>query len=73
MLVAAGRRRTLRLVEALRSLGYALGGEAAARLAARLGMRISGPTVRELRRAGYPPLSSVPVVIGIDSSCKSRV
>ena len=52
-LVAAGRRRTLRLVEALLSLGYALGGEAAARLAARLGLPISGPTVlRELRRAG---------------------
>jgi transposase len=51
-LVAAGQRRTLRLVEAVRSLGYALGGEAAARLAARLGMRVSGPTVlRDLRRA----------------------
>jgi transposase len=72
-LVAAGRRRTLRLVEALLSLGYALGGEAAARLAARLGMRISGPTVlRELRRAGCPPLSSVPVVIGIDDWALAR-
>lgn len=36
-LVAAGQRRMQRLVEAVRSLGYALGGEAAARLAARFG------------------------------------
>jgi transposase len=72
-LVSAGRRRTLRLVEALRSLGYALGGEAAARLAARLGMRISGPTVlRELRRAGCSPPASVPVVIGIDDWALAR-
>ena len=66
-LVAAGQRRTLRLVEAVRSLGYALGGEAAVRLAARLGMRVSGPTVlRDLRRAGCPPSTTVPVIIGID-------
>ena len=72
-LAAAGRRRTLRLVEALLSLGYALGGEAAARLAARLGMRISGPTVlRALRRAGCAPLTSVPVVIGIDDWALAR-
>ena len=52
-LAATGRRRTTRLTEALRALGYALGGQAAARLAACLGMRINGPTVlRELRRAG---------------------
>lgn len=72
-LVAAGQRRTLRLVEAVRSLGYALGGEAAARLAARLGMRISGPTVlRDLRRAGCPPPAAVPVVIGIDDWALAR-
>lgn len=72
-LVAAGQRRTLRLVEAVRSLGYALGGEAAARLAARLGMRISGPTVlRDLRRAGCPPPTAVPVVIGIDDWAMAR-
>ena len=43
-LAATDRRRTLRLAEELRSLGYALGGEAAARLAARPGICISGPT-----------------------------
>ena len=59
--------------EALRSLGYALGGEAAARLAARLGMRISGPTVlRELRRAGCLLPAAAPVVIGIDDWAIAR-
>jgi transposase len=72
-LVAAGQRRTLRLVEAVRSLGYALGGEAAARLGARLGMRVSGPTVlRDLRRAGCAPPATVPVVIGIDDWALAR-
>jgi hypothetical protein len=72
-LVAAGQRRTLRLVETVRSLGYALGGEAAARLAARLGVRISGPTVlRDLRRGGCPPPATVPVVIGIDDWALAR-
>ncbi|MDZ5460914.1 ISL3 family transposase [Azohydromonas lata] len=72
-LVAAGQRRTQRLVEAVRSLGYALGGEAAARLAARLGMRISGPAVlRDLRRAGCPPPATIPVVIGIDDWAPAR-
>ena len=44
-----------------------LGGSAAARLAARLGMSTSGDTVlRELRRAGCPAPATPPVVIGID-------
>ncbi len=61
-LVAAGQRRTLRLVEAVRSLGYALGGEAAARLAGRLGellqtgfdgaMRPGGVRLQPIRHAG---------------------
>jgi transposase len=72
-LMAAGQRRTQRLVEAVRSLGYALGGEAVARLAARLGMRISGPTVlRDLGRAGCPPPAKIPVVIGIDDWALAR-
>jgi DNA-binding NarL/FixJ family response regulator len=66
-LAAPSQRRTQRLSEALRSLGYALGGSAAARLAARLGMTVSGDTVlRELRRAGCPALAAPPVVVGID-------
>ena len=66
-LAASSQRRTLRLNESLRSLGYALGGSAAARLAAKLGMSISDDTVlRELRRAGCPAPTTLPVVIGID-------
>ena len=52
--------------EALCSLDYALGGSAAARLAARLGMTVSGDTIlRVLRRAGCPAPAAPPVVIGI--------
>jgi len=66
-LAAPNQRRTQRLNESLRSLGYALGGAAAARLAARLGMGTSDDTMlRELRRAGCPALQTPPVVIGID-------
>lgn len=66
-LVARSQRRTQRLNESLRSLGYALGGAAAARLAVRLGMSTSGDTVvRELRRAGCPVPATPPVVVGID-------
>ena len=72
-LAASGQRRTLRLGEALRSLGYALGGAAAARLAGRLGMPVSGDAVlRGLRRAGCAPLPAVPVVIGIDDWALAR-
>ena len=71
-LAASGRRRTLRLAEALRSLGYALGGQAGARLATRLGIHISGPTVlRELRRAGCPT-PAAPAVVGIDDWALAR-
>lgn len=70
---STGHRRTRGFNEALRSLGYALGGAAAARLAARLGMRISDDTVlRELRRAGCQPPETAPVVVGIDDWAMAR-
>src|SRR6202521_896735 len=66
-LAAPSQRRTQRLNESLRSLRHALGGSAAARLAARLGMSTSGDTVlRELRRAGCPAPATSAVVIAID-------
>ena len=66
-LAAARQHRTLRLMQAVRTLGYALGGQAAARLGGKLGMPVSGPTVlRALRRAGCPPPQASAVVVGID-------
>ncbi len=60
-------RRTLRMEQALRWLGLALGGEAGARTAQRLGLAVRGDTVlRHLRRM---PLTQTPVsprVLGMD-------
>jgi transposase len=59
-------RRTLRLNEALQLIGLALGGEAGARLASRLGMTVSGDTLlRRIRQvtAADPP---APRVLGVD-------
>jgi transposase len=59
-------RRTTRLTEALQLMGLALGGEAGARLAARLGMAVSGDTLlRRIRQltAADPP---APRVLGVD-------
>ena len=54
-------------------LGYALGGAAAARLAACLGVRTSRYTVlRELRQAGCPEPAAAPVVGGIDDWALAR-
>ena len=72
-LAVARRHRTLRLMERVRALGYALGGQAAARLGGKLGMPVSGPTIlRELRRAGCAPADDVPVVVGIDDWAITR-
>jgi transposase len=62
-------RRTLRMAQALRWLGLALGGEAGARTAQRLGLVVSGDTLlRHLRRMSVEqklaPVS--PRVLGID-------
>jgi transposase len=59
-------RRTTRLNEALQEISLALGGEAGARLAARLGMAVSGDTllrqIRQLTAADGP----TPRVLGVD-------
>jgi len=62
-------RRTLRMEQSLRWLGLALGGEAGARTAQRLGLAVSGDTVlRHLRRmARTQQLAPVsPRVLGMD-------
>lgn len=66
---ATHARRTQRMQEALCWLGLALGGEAGARTAQRLGLMVSGDTLlRHLRRMGRAQ-KSVPIaprVLGID-------
>ena len=59
-------RRTTRLNEALQSVGLALGGEAGAHLATRLGMAVSGDTL--LRRIRQFTVSDKPAprVLGVD-------
>jgi transposase len=67
------QRRTNRLTEALCQIGYSLGGAAAGRLAAHLGIGVSGDTVlRILRRRGCPPSLQPPVVVGIDDWAITR-
>jgi len=62
-------RRTLRMAEALRWLGLALGGEAGSRTALRLGLVVSGDILlRHLRcmSVEQKPASVSPRVLGID-------
>jgi transposase len=64
--VAAYGRRTLRLQEVLHQLGGALGGQAGARMARRLGMALSpDQLLRSLRRVSNPPRQG-PRVLGVD-------
>jgi transposase len=60
-------RRTLRATKALNWITLALGGQAGARLAARLGLMASGSTLlRQVRRRKQPCTVSAPRVLGID-------
>ncbi len=60
-------RRTLRATEALNWITLALGGQAGARLARRLGLLASGSTLlRQVRRRPQRTLTSAPRVLGID-------
>ena len=63
---AVKARRTVRLREAQRHIGLALGGEPGARLARRLAMPVSGATLLRLIRAiGLEPPAG-PRVLGVD-------
>jgi transposase len=64
--VAPWARRTLRLVQHLSALGLALGGQAGARLAARLQWRTSSDTLLRLVQAAPVPAAPAPQVIGVD-------
>ena len=59
-------RRTLRLAQRFLAYGLACGGEAGARLAARLGLCISPDTLLRLVQAAPTPAPSAPQSIGVD-------
>jgi transposase len=59
-------RRTLRLAQRLLASGLALGGEAGARLAARLGLATSPATLLRLVQVASAPASSAPRILGVD-------
>jgi transposase len=65
-LVAVSTRRTCRLVAALRAIGIALGGNAGARLAARLRLPTSPATLLRLVRTAPVLARPVPQAIGVD-------
>jgi transposase len=65
-LVAVSARRTCRLVAALQAIGLALGGNAGARLAARLRLPTSPAALLRLVRAALVPHTPVLQAIGVD-------
>ncbi|MFO1349915.1 MAG: ISL3 family transposase [Gammaproteobacteria bacterium] len=62
----AYQRRTVRLQATLQRFGFALGGEAGARLAERLGMAVSADTLLRAIRRFVPPAAGTLRAIGID-------
>src|SRR5262245_13586734 len=70
--VAPYARRTLRLNEALRLIGLAVGGEAGARLAAALGMSVSPDTRIQRIRQTRLPTPPAPKIIGVDDWAKHK-
>jgi transposase len=59
-------RQSLRLGQVLMALGYALGGEAAARLARDLAIVTSPDSMLRRLRRGHPPAFAAPRVLGVD-------
>jgi transposase len=59
-------RKTMRLVKALQAIGIALGGQAGARLAARLRLPTSASTLLRLVRAAPIPCIPALQIIGVD-------
>jgi transposase len=64
--VAPWARRTLRLAHRLLACGLAVGGEAGARLAARLGLATSPATLLRLVQAASAPAPVAPRILGVD-------
>jgi len=65
-------RRTTRAQEVIRAIALALGGEAGARLIARLRLTLSAATLRRLIRQAPLPVVTPPRVIGVDDFALRR-
>ena len=65
-LAAPSARKTQRLIAALQAIGLALGGEAGARLAARLRLATSPTTLLRLVQAVLPPVPPTLQAVGVD-------
>lgn len=65
-------RRTARAQDIVRAVALALGGEAGARLIARLHLRLSASTLRRLIRRLETPVPTPPRVIGVDDFALRR-
>jgi zinc-finger of transposase IS204/IS1001/IS1096/IS1165 len=63
---------TLRLQEALREMGFELGGEAGARLGKNLSYPGSPDTILRLVKRAELPVASAPRVVGLDDWCATR-
>ncbi len=70
--VAASARKTARLISAIELIGFALGGEAGARLARELGLSVSPDTLLERIRRAALPEASTPRVLGVDDWAKRK-
>jgi transposase len=64
--VAPYARRTTRLMDILRLLAFALGGEAGARVVDRLGLTASPATLLRVIRRTVAPDAAPPIVLGVD-------
>jgi transposase len=64
--VAHYGRKTVRLDDALRLIGFLLGGEAGARATLKLAMATSADTLLRRVRAAAPPCAPTPRVLGVD-------
>ena len=70
--VAAYARKTVRLNDALRFIGFLIGGEAGARAAVQLGMGVSPDTLIRRVRQATVPLMPTPRVLGVDDWAKRK-
>jgi transposase len=66
MVVSCYGRKTVRLDDALRLIGFLLGGEAGSRAARKLAMTTSPDTLLRRVRRATPPCAPTPRVLGVD-------